>query len=137
LNFVYYQVLLIADQPNAPGGVDLGALGASWAPTLAQFTQRGGVVVVLDGGGGADQMPAMVTGTGLLTVTSDAPLATGTPLQVAAPGDALGIGVLNPYAAGVHSVSFVTEPPAGALVYVVVAPNDAGTRPPVVVHKVL
>jgi hypothetical protein len=137
LNFIDFQVLLIADQPNAQGDVDLGALGASWAPTLARFTQLGGVVVVLDGGGGAHQMPALVTATGLLTVTSDAPLATGTPLQVAAAGDALAVGVVNPYGAGVHSVSIVTEPAAGNVVYVVVEPNDAGPRPPVVVHKVL
>jgi hypothetical protein len=137
LNFIDFQVLLIADQSNAPGNVDLGALGATWAPSLAQFTQRGGVVVVLDGGGGSDGMPALVTGTGLLTVTADAPLPTGTPLQVAAPADALGIGVLSPYGAGIHSVSIATEPASGNLVYVVVAPSDSGPPPPVVVHKVL
>jgi hypothetical protein len=137
LSFNNYQVLIIADQSNAPGNVDLGALGATWAPTLAQFTQLGGIVVVLDGGGGSDAMPALVTATGLLNVTADAPLTTGTPLQVAAPADALGIGVLTPYGAGVHSVSITTEQAAANLVYVVVAPNDAGPKPPVVVHKVL
>jgi hypothetical protein len=130
-------VLLIADQPNAPGDVDLSARGATWAPAHAAFTQAGGVVVVLDGGGGADQMPALVTATGLLAVASDAPLTKGTPLQVAAPADALGIGVLSPYGAGVHSVSIATEPAVGNLVYVVVAPSDANAAPPVVVHKVL
>jgi hypothetical protein len=134
LTFLDFQVLLVLDQPIAP--VDLGALGTSWAPTLASFTQAGGIVIVLDSGGGAHGMPALVTGTGLLSVTGDAPLTIGTPLQVVAPGDALGVGVLSPYAAGQHSVSVTTEPPAGNLVYVVVAPNDGGTAP-VVVHKVL
>ncbi len=129
-----YDVLLVPDQVNAQGDVDLGALGSEWAPALGAFTIAGGVVVVLDGASGAGQMPALVSGTGLLSVTAQSPIATGTPLTVLTQGDAIGIGVLSPYAAGTRSASITTEPPGGSVVYVV-ATGDAGTSPPIVVHK--
>jgi hypothetical protein len=117
-----YAVLLVHDQPSAPAGA-LAALGASWAPTLTQFTQQGGVVVVLDGGTGTGQMPQFVTATTLL--------------DVVAPNDAVGIGVVSPYGAGYSSVSVTTEPSGGSVVYVVDLPSDAGVAIPVVVHKAL
>lgn len=135
LTFAAYSVLLIPDQSNASAGVDLGALGASWASALASFAQTGGVVVVLDGGTGAAQMPALVSGTGLLDITSQAPLATGTPIRVFSPGDAVGVGVVSPYAAGMSSVTVDTEPNGGNVVYVVGPSTDAALAP-VVVHKV-
>ncbi len=55
-------VVLIHDQPGAAPGA-LAILGSTWAESLAAFTQAGGVVVVLDGGTGTDEMPAFVTAT--------------------------------------------------------------------------
>jgi hypothetical protein len=135
LSFATYSVLLVPDQPNAQGDVDLGALGGSWANALSAFTQAGGIVVVLDGGTGAGQMPALVTGTGLLAVTAQAPLPSGTPIDVWAPGDAVGVGVVSPYAAGTNSVTVTTEANGGNVTYVVTMPTDAALSP-VVVHKV-
>jgi hypothetical protein len=135
LSFATYSVLLVPDQTNAQGDVDLGALGTTWAAALSTFTHAGGIVIVLDGGTGAAQMPALVSGTGLLTITAQAPLATGTPVDVWAPGDAVGVGVLSPYAAGTNSVTVTTEANAGSVVYVVGPPTDAALSP-IVVHKV-
>jgi hypothetical protein len=135
MSFATYSVLLVADQSKAAASVDLGALGASWAPALAAFTQAGGIVVILDGGTGAAQMPALTSATGLLGVTGQAPLANGTPIHVWAPGDAVGVGVVSPYAAGANSVTVTTEPNGGNVSYVVGLPTDAA-QSPVVVHKV-
>jgi hypothetical protein len=131
-----YAVLLVHDQPSAPTGA-LASLGASWQPTLTQFTQQGGIVVVLDGGTGAGEMPQFVTATTLLSVASQSSIATGTPLDVVAPGDPVGFGVVSPYSAGNSSVTVTTEPNGGSVVYVVDLPGDAGVGTPVAVHKAL
>lgn len=136
LNIQSYGVLLIADQVDALGDVDLGALGAYWAPTLATFTQSGGIVVILDGGTGAGEMPALASGTGLLSVTGQSSLPTGTALYVLAPSDSLSVGVVSPYAAGANSVTITTEPNTGSVDYVIAPVTDAGSPFPTVVHKV-
>jgi hypothetical protein len=136
LAFQTYGVLLVPDQVNAPTGA-LAVLGASWASTLASFTQVGGVVVVLDGATGVGEMPAFSTATGLLGVSAHASIAAGTPLDLLAPADVVGAGVVSPYAANNSSASITTEPNGGSVIYVVQLPADAGTGAPVVVHKVL
>lgn len=129
-----YDVLLVHDQPTAPDGA-LTTLGASWASTLTTFTLGGGIVVVLDGGTGIQQMPSFATGTGLLNVTANSPVALSTPLIVASRVDVVGIGVISPYGAGQSTVSIATEPNGGNVVYVVELSSDAGSAAPVVVHK--
>ncbi len=130
-----YDVLLVYDQEAAELGT-LGPLGASWAITLATFTSLGGVVVSLDGAAGSTQeMPLFNTAAGLLSVSADTVIPTGTPLDVIASGDVIGHGVVTPYAAKPNSVSFTTSESSGANVtYVVVDSSDAG-QAPVVVHK--
>jgi hypothetical protein len=130
-----FQVLIVQDQSTAPAGA-LATLGASWATTLTTFTQAGGIVVVLDGGTGAAQMPAFSTATTLLRVTAQSTLATGTPVDDTAPGDAVGVGVVSPYGAGKNSVSITTEPSGASVIYVIDLPSDAASPLPVVVHKV-
>jgi hypothetical protein len=80
-------------------------------------------------------MPAFSTATSLLAVSAQASVTTGTPLQIVASGDAVGVGVVSPYSAGKSSVSLSTEPNAGEVVYVVETPGDAGASAPVVIHK--
>jgi hypothetical protein len=128
-------VFVVLDQPGAPQGA-LATLSASWATTLVTFSQQGGVVVVLDGATGTGEMPTFVTGTGLLRIAAHAPLTTGAPLSVLSRADAVGIGVVNPYAAGGNSASITTEPNGGNVVYVVATSSDASSGMPVVVHKV-
>ena len=134
LTIASYGVLLVPDQVAAPSGA-LASLGASWASTLATFTQAGGIVVVLEGGRGVGEMPAFSTGTGLLGVSAQASITTGMPLDVVAPADAVGSGVVSPYGAGNSSVSVMTEPNGGNVVYVVEEPVDGSPALPVVVHK--
>ena len=134
LKFKNFQVLIVHDQTTAASGV-LAALGTAWASTLATFTQAGGIVIILDGGTGTGEMPALSTATGLLSVTAHAPLTTGTPLLDVAPGDAVGVGGISPYGAGRNSVTITTEASGGNVVYVIEDPSDAGPGLPVVVHK--
>jgi hypothetical protein len=131
-----YGVLLVQDQPAAPAGA-MATLGASWQQSLTTFVLGGGVVVVLDGGTGVGEMPAFATATGLLTVTAQAPLDSHALLDVLAPADAVGIGVVSPYAAGTHSVSLTAQPSNGNVVYVVGAEDDGGVEAPVVIHRAL
>jgi hypothetical protein len=127
-------VVLIHDQPGAAPGA-LAILGSTWAESLAAFTQAGGVVVVLDGGTGTDEMPAFVTATGLLAVSSDTPVSVGTALDVSSTTDVVGNGVLSPYAAQAHTVAVDTDPPGASVVWVVEVPNPESSPIPVVVHK--
>ena len=131
-----YGVLLVQDQPTAPAGA-MASLGASWQQALTTFVLGGGVVVVLDGGTGVGEMPAFATATGLLTVTAQAPLDSHALLDVLAPADAVGIGVVSPYAAGSHSVALTAQSSNGNVVYVVGAEDDGGADAPVVIHRAL
>lgn len=131
-------VLVIYDQVSAPAST-LAGVGSGWATTISNFTQVGGVVIVLDGQGGTSpQMPDLLTNAGILAVSADNAVKQSTPLDVVAPADAVGLGVVSPYGAGKHSVFFTTtEPDTSPVTYVVEDPdNDAGPTQPVVVHKV-
>jgi hypothetical protein len=128
-----FDVLVVHDQSRAAAG-DMAAMGASWATTLTTFTQHHGMVVVLDGGSGVGEMPQFSSATGLLQVMSHSVVSTGSALQVLAPGDAVGIGVVSPYAASISSVFLSTETDGGNVVYVV-GGMGANTSP-VVIHKV-
>jgi len=132
-----FDVLLVYDQATAPAGA-LGSLGTSWATTLATFTAAGGLVVVLDGGGGAtldggvSEMPQLVTNGGLLNVTSQTTLPSGTRVKNIAPGDSVGRNVGTQYGTTNDSVFLVTDPPSSTLTYVI---YDQADMQPVVVHK--
>jgi len=131
-------VLVVYDQSSAPANA-LAAIGAGWASTISNFGHVGGVVIVLDGAGGAKpQMPALIQSAGVLDVTGDTSITPGTPLDVVAPSDAIGLGVVSPYGAAKRSVYFAcNEPNGGTVTYVVEDPaNDAGPSQPVVVHKI-
>lgn len=131
-------VLVVYDQVNAPAAT-LGGLGAGWASALSTFTHDGGIVLVLDGQGGANpQMPAFLTSSLLLDVVSDTPIPVGTPLTDVASQDAVGQGLVSPYGAGQNSVHFACNEPNGGAVTYVVTNNaiDATSPPPVIIHKV-
>jgi len=131
-------VLVIYDQVNAPSGT-LASIGSGWVTSIKNFTHVGGIVIALDGQGGmSPQMPALIQSADILDVTADTAIAQSTPLDVVAPSDAVGIGVVSPYGAGKHSVFFAcSEPDMYPVTYVVEDPaNDAGPAQPVVVHKI-
>jgi len=126
-----YDVLLVHDQRSAPSGT-LASIGSSWQSDgrVAAFLHEGGVVVVLTGGGGTGEMPALATNADLLDVSSQA-VVTGA-LEVLAPADAVGNGVVSPYMPKPSTVTLDTEANGGDVTWVV-AQNGA----PVVVHKVV
>jgi hypothetical protein len=130
-------VLLIYDQRNAPAGT-LGELGAQWAQALDDFALKGGVVVVLSGTSGSGEMTAFISGAGLLATTGATALVAGQSLYNRAPGDAVGVGVLSPFAARKESCAFTTsEVPSGSSVFVVSDVSATGGQgSPVVVHKI-
>lgn len=126
-------VLVVLDQSGAPTGA-LSTMGAAWASALGPFTHGGGELVVLDGAAGSVQeMPAFATATGLLTVSGHTRMASGSHVDVVAPSDAVGVGVVSPYATRVDGAHFATEPASARLVYVA---TDPTSQEPVVVHKV-
>jgi hypothetical protein len=133
LTIANYDVLLMYDQEAADPGV-LGPLGASWATALSHFTVAGGIVVSLDGAAGTtEEMPVFDTMAGLLAVSDHTVMSKNTPLDVVSGGDAIGHGVVSPYAAKPNSVFFTTsESNGGNVTYVVV---DSLGQAPVVVHK--
>ena len=129
-------ILILHDQRSATTGT-LGPLGATFAASLATFTNAGGIVIVTDSG--LAEMPAFVKQAGLLDLAGDNAISFGTPVNMIAPGDAVGLGVPTPYGAGNKSVWLASnEPNAWFVTYVVVDPsNEAGTSRPVVIHKVI
>jgi hypothetical protein len=126
-----YDVLLVHDQKNAPAGT-LASIGTTWGSDghVASFLQAGGVVIVLTGGSGTAQMPALATNAQLLSIASQSSI-TGS-LSVLAPADAIGSGVVSPYIPKPSTVTLDTEQSGGNVVWVV-AQNGA----PVVVHKIM
>ncbi len=131
-------VLVIYDQVSAPTST-LATIGAGWSTAITNFTHVGGIVIALDGAGGTfPQMPALIQAASILDVTGDTVIAASSPLDVVAPADGVGLGVVSPYGSGKHSVFFAcSEPNTPPVTYVVEDPaGDAGPTQPVVVHKV-
>lgn len=131
LDITTFDVLFIPDQINAGSG-DLATLGDGWKQTnkLDDFAKAGGILVTLDGGTGAGEMPDFLTATGLLAV-SDHKLLQNPSFTVAAPNDAIGSGVVSPYVPTAHTTTMTTEANGGNVTYVVVK-----GQAPAVVHKV-
>jgi hypothetical protein len=127
-----FDVALVFDQTNAPAGV-LATIGSDTKGSLDSFSRVGGVVVVLDGGGGSSEMPSFLTASTMLGVSAHD--GNTSPVDVVAPADAIGIGVHSPYSAPARSVTFtVSDPSSPSLITVVAEPLSAK---PVVLHKVV
>lgn len=100
-------VLFVPSQAGTPAA-RLDALGVAWGEPLARFLGRGGVVVVLDGGG--DETWRLVSAGGLLAVTGSRDV-TGEIVSVAAAADAIATGVPLRYRAERSSSCFDTAEP--------------------------
>ena len=118
------------DQPKAVAGA-LSDLGAALAGALDAFTRAGGIVIVLSGGSGPNEMWALAVEAALFPTTGFHPLGAGAALDGAAPLDALSVGVATPIAAPVHAGTW--ELAAGGTWDVVL--RDHATQGPVVVHR--
>lgn len=125
-----YDVVLLHDGADA----DPTAMGTQWQSSLATFTQKGGVVVALDGG--TTDMPTLLTSASLLTIGSHTRLSDATHLTVTAPGDVVGSQVISPYASYGATVSFGgTDAETATRRWVVRDSNGFGD--PVVIHRVV
>jgi len=101
-------VVMIWDQPLAPSGT-LGTLGTTWGPALSEFTQGGGVVVVLDTATGVAQMPALETNAALLNVTGHAVVTAGSVAAVLLNGEGLVRGMTSLYGVELNTAWFSTS----------------------------
>jgi hypothetical protein len=84
------------------------AAGQAWQPSLAGFVAAGGKVIALDGAG--TSTAEILRGAGL-TASSAGASATDARVTIAAPGDALAIGVPSPYLAERSSATFTMAGP--------------------------
>jgi hypothetical protein len=128
-----FDVVLI----HGASGGDAAALGASWSSSLGTFASKGGVVVAIDNG--TSPIPQLLSSSGLLAVTSHAPLPNATHLVVTSAQDTVGVQLLSPYAGFGASVGFQGIPsPSDDLTWIVRAKNGAGElADPVVVHRIV
>ncbi len=135
LSVLDYDVFLVYDQPNAPAGT-LGSIGSSWMSTLDSYARAGGVIVVLSGGDGVGEMPAFLTNSNLLPVSTETDV-TGSQLYNRAPTDAVGLNVLTPFAAMKSTCTFTTSvtPDATTTFVVTDQPPNGPLGSPVVVHR--
>jgi hypothetical protein len=139
LNIQDYDVFLVYEQSDAPGG-QLKMVGGGWATTLESFAQAGGVVVVLDGAQGISEMPEFIDSAGLLALLGHNAISiedSSTQFYVKAPADQLATGVLSPMSPKPYSCVFDLNgtPPANVSLVVTDDPVDVGR--PVVVHRVV
>ena len=124
-------VVVFYDQPKAKGG-DMLALGGVLAGPLDAFSRAGGVVVVLSGGQGSNQMWAFAQQAGLFPVTGFSVLASNAVLEGDAPLDGLSVGIAMPFAAPLFTGAWLFET-SGEDWDVVL--RDQGTKAPVVLHR--
>lgn len=140
LNIADYDVFLMYEQSDAPPG-ELATLGGGWAQTLQSFAEAGGVVVVLDGAQGVNEMPDFINTAGLLPLLGHEQVSmedTDTQFYVRAPADQLATMVLSPMSPKPYSCVFdVKGAPAADVSYVVTDSAPPMVGRPVVVHRVV
>lgn len=131
LTVASYDVFLIYDQLTAP--LDrMATTGTLWHGAMGAFAKGGGIIVVLDGGS-VGRMRDLLTNGGLLTVLDEADV-TGTPLDVDAPTDVVGLNLPNVFSSKKATIGFTTTQVADNLHVFVV--KDSVAKLPVVVHSV-
>ncbi len=132
-----YDVVLVHDQSSAAAG-SLAPIASTWAGPLDTFAKAGGVIVALDGAGGAGAMPELVSNAGLLDLAGHTSIAPGTQVSIVAPGDRVGSLVVSPYAVVERSVTFQSnQPNGGNVVFVAQERVGAVLGDPVVIHRVV
>lgn len=131
-----YEVLLMYDQANAAAG-ELRALGEDWKQVLSDFVTTGGVVLILTGGQGTDEMVEFMDEIGFFAPSDTSSYNNGR-YYLQAPGDAVGINVVSPFQSVASSCVFETnDTPDGELVFVVSdTDKESGVGRPSVVHRI-
>ena len=136
LNITNYDVFLIYDQAAAPAG-ELATIGAAWqaSSVLDSFAAAGGMIIGLSGG--ASEMDQFFTASGLLAISGQTPVVTGSTLYKSSLGDALGANLISPFAAPGDSCTFTTNVMQDSSTSFVVRDQPSGGGDPVVVHRVI
>ena len=124
-------VVVIYDQPKAKGG-DMLELGGVLAAPLDAFSRAGGVVVVLSGGQGSNQMWAFAQQAGLFPAIGFSVLPSTAVLEGAAPLDGISVGIAMPFAAPLFTGAWLFETSGGDWDIVL---RDQATKAPVVLHR--
>ena len=124
--------VVLYDQPKASLG-ELAKLGAPLGLALDAFARGGGLVILLSGGLGANEMWTFAAQAGLFPVTGFHALEGGALLDGSAPLDALSVGIATPLAAPISAGWW--DLPAGGDWDVVLA--DHASQRPVVVHRAI
>lgn len=140
LNTTDFHVLLIHDLDLADPG-DAVATGNAWETgnTISSFTKAGGVVIVLDGADGQGEMHELITAANLLPMTGQTDI-TGNYVYNKAPGDVVGVNVLDSFLGTSHTCSFEVDSPLPADVNPITVISDDpadGQGDPVVIHRVI
>jgi len=133
-----YQVLLVHDLELAPAG-EAASTATTWesGSTISSFTRAGGVVIVLDGADGRGEMHEFISSANLLDISGQMDI-TNQFVFNKAPGDVLGVNVLNSFLGTSHTCTFQTNAPAdNETIFVVTDDMDMGQGEPVVIHRVI
>mgnify|MGYP000641266944 CR=1 FL=1 len=131
-----YSVFLIHDLSEAQPG-EAEAVGSSWlsGSVLSSFAGAGGVVVVLNGGGGRAEMHELISSAELLNVTGQTNIS-GSQVWNQAPSNAVGTNVLSPFLGTARTCTFQTTDAPDATTFFVLADQKSGGEP-VVIHRVV
>ena len=100
-------ILLIPDQEYA-STYTLQMIGEAWAQTLLDFLEKGGIIVLCDGGYGYGGTYAILTGAQLMSI-SGTNYRSGYRLYLTDPDDPLAKGVSSTFYGPYYTVSFITE----------------------------
>lgn len=132
-----YDVLLIYDQPDAPGGIWSRQAG-SWRDALENFVAQGGIVIVTTGGQESTEVFELVSKLNILETTGTQRFDDQV-YQLQSPGDVLALGVVSAFRASPASCTFETSVlPSNRLVYVTSdSPPNLGLGNPGAVHRLV
>jgi hypothetical protein len=134
LNINDYHVMLIHDLAEARSS-DPAAAGAAWASgsVLSSFSRAGGVVIVLNGGGGTGEMHELISSASLLNVTGQNDISRRE-VENQAPFDAVGLNVISPFFGTPRTCTFrTTETNDDTTLFVLT--DEAGE--PMTIHRVI
>ena len=115
----------------------MATVGAAWqsSSVLSSFAAAGGMIIGLSGG--TTEMDQFFTTSGLLAVTGQTAVPTGSTLYKSSLGDSLGANLISPFAAPGDSCAFNTTATEDASTTFVVRDAPLGGGDPVVVHRVI
>jgi hypothetical protein len=136
LNITNFDVFLVYDQIDAPAG-QMATVGAAWktSSVLESFAAAGGMIIGLSGG--TSEMDQFFSASGLLDVSAQTAVPTGSTLYKSTLGSVLGANIISPFAAPANSCTFTTNAVTDSRLAFVVKDAPAGGGKPVVVHRVI